>query len=329
MDSIRNIEKRHHHHIEHHIRVVHHKAHLNKDQVAHLRESWETRGRSSSKESQVKNTDSVKSSGSVTWVSANSSCASLGSPRGASKQSNKDERQVSEGKAVPADADENMVAVQSLGSDTNSDDSDDIDTLMMLPDELQEQIMWVLSLPIYAALYYGIPKPTQKMFLVTFCVALLWIAGFSFVLVYCVEIFGEAILGGGSGVTVVMSFTVLAAGTSIPDLVSSMAVAKAGEGDMAVSSSIGSNIFDILVGLPVPWIIKIGLVERSTDYTVGIRSPYIALFVILLIFMVFCVICAVHFGGWQLNKKLGAVMAILYCIFLGIVLPVEIVGPNI
>lgn len=47
------------------------------------------------------------------------------------------------------------------------------------------------------------------------------------------------------------------AGTSIPDAVSSVAVAKVGEGDMAVSSSIGSNIFDILVGLPIPWIIKI------------------------------------------------------------------------
>ena len=31
-------------------------------------------------------------------------------------------------------------------------------------------------------------------------------------------------------------------------------MAKLGEGDMAVSSSIGSNVFDILVGLPLPWI---------------------------------------------------------------------------
>jgi Ca2+/Na+ antiporter len=30
-------------------------------------------------------------------------------------------------------------------------------------------------------------------------------------------------------------------------------VAKQGLGDMAVSSSIGSNIFDITFGLPVPW----------------------------------------------------------------------------
>merc|ERR1719263_569624 len=128
-----------------------------------------------------------------------------------------------------------------------------------------------------------------------------------------------------------MSFTILAAGTSIPDLVSSMAVARAGEGDMAVSSSIGSNIFDILVGLPIPWMIKIALVERDLDYTVAIRSPYIALYVVLLLFMVFCVIVSIHTLGWKLNKRLGCCMAGLYCVFLSIVLPVELVnkGPYV
>ena len=36
--------------------------------------------------------------------------------------------------------------------------------------------------------------------------------------------------------------------------ISSVVMAKLGEGDMAVSSSIGSYVFDILVGLPLPWI---------------------------------------------------------------------------
>jgi len=46
----------------------------------------------------------------------------------------------------------------------------------------------------------------------------------------------------------VMGLTFLAAGTSIPDLITSVIVAKKGYGDMAVSSSIGSNIFDITIG---------------------------------------------------------------------------------
>ena len=36
-------------------------------------------------------------------------------------------------------------------------------------------------------------------------------------------------------------------GTSVPDAYTSLHVAKMGQGDMAVSNSIGSNVFDILV----------------------------------------------------------------------------------
>ncbi len=46
----------------------------------------------------------------------------------------------------------------------------------------------------------------------------------------------------------VMGLTFLAAGTSIPDLITSVIVARKGFGDMAVSSSVGSNIFDVTVG---------------------------------------------------------------------------------
>merc|ERR1711879_456971 len=123
------------------------------------------------------------------------------------------------------------------------------------------------------------------------------------------------------------SLTLLASGTSIPDLVSSMAVARAGEGDMAVSSSIGSNIFDILVGLPIPWILKIGIVEMAAKgnlhFRVNILSEYIVLYVLILIAMVFCVVVCIHTLGWVLNRALGIFMAVLYCVFLIIVLSVE------
>lgn len=46
----------------------------------------------------------------------------------------------------------------------------------------------------------------------------------------------------------IMGLTILAAGTSIPDLITSVIVARKGLGDMAVSSSVGSNIFDVCIG---------------------------------------------------------------------------------
>jgi Ca2+/Na+ antiporter len=43
------------------------------------------------------------------------------------------------------------------------------------------------------------------------------------------------------------------AGVSVPDALSSIAVIKEGLGDMAVSNAVGSNVFDILICLGLPW----------------------------------------------------------------------------
>lgn len=76
------------------------------------------------------------------------------------------------------------------------------------------------------------------------------------------------IIGHTIGIpSVIMGLTLLAAGTSVPDLLTSVIVARMGEGDMALSSSIGSNIFDILVGLPLPWICYSAI--NSTAITVS------------------------------------------------------------
>merc|ERR1719199_2061467 len=53
-----------------------------------------------------------------------------------------------------------------------------------------------------------------------------------------------------------MGLVFLSAGTSVPDALGSIAVAKQGEGDMAVANAFGSNVFDILLGLGVPWLLK-------------------------------------------------------------------------
>jgi Ca2+/Na+ antiporter len=231
-------------------------------------------------------------------------------------------------------------------SSISSTDTDDIAALVTAPDTpwlpdglsydavVSCKLAWALCLPVYVPMYLGIPSPDKggKWFLATFGMALLFIAAYSYWLVYCVEMFGMAILGAekNDGVKVVLGFTILAAGTSVPDLVSSKTVAMAGEGDMAVSSSIGSNIFDILVGLPVPWIIKIAIVESKTfpNYGIPITSPYIAMYVLLLLFMVACVIISIMVNKWYLNKKLGWMMSILYAVFLIIVLPVELSKPH-
>jgi Ca2+/Na+ antiporter len=92
---------------------------------------------------------------------------------------------------------------------------------------------------------------------------------------------------------------------------------------MAVSSSIGSNVFDILVGLPVPWIISYHINggkdvnnDGLDDGITQINSPYVVVQVILLLGMVFTVIGCIIKLDWTLNKKLGGVMGGLYIFFL-------------
>jgi len=53
-----------------------------------------------------------------------------------------------------------------------------------------------------------------------------------------------------------MGLTLIAFGVSLPDVIASLLVVRDGLGDMAVSNAVGSNVFDILVCLGVPWLLK-------------------------------------------------------------------------
>ena len=122
--------------------------------------------------------------------------------------------------------------------------------------------------------------------------------------------------------SVVMGLTLLAAGTSVPDLLSSVIVAMQGKGDMAVSSSIGSNIFDILIGLPVPWLIKsIVLTFQGENYTGNpVRAGNLIWNILVLVGMLIAVIATIAWSNWEMTKQLGAMMFFLYAIFLSFAL---------
>merc|ERR1712032_1791385 len=79
--------------------------------------------------------------------------------------------------------------------------------------------------------------------------SIIWIAIMSVIMVHCSEE-----VGAWTGIDPRI-LALIAGGTSVPDLLTSVLVTLQGHGDMAVSSSIGSNIFDVTVGLPVPWLL--------------------------------------------------------------------------
>merc|ERR1712050_33845 len=129
--------------------------------------------------------------------------------------------------------------------------------------EMPENASWsalfwyVFTYPLCAVLYCTLPDvrtPTlqrnARMAILEFCLCLVWIGIFSNWLYECLVVVSNTL----KIPVAVSAVTLLAGGTSVPDLLSSYVVARNGEGDMAVSSSIGSNIFDVTVGLPLPWL---------------------------------------------------------------------------
>lgn len=77
------------------------------------------------------------------------------------------------------------------------------------------------------------------------------------------------IIGATLGIPdTVMGLTFVAAGVSVPDALSSIAVIKEGYGDMAVSNAVGSNVFDILICLGLPWFIQTAIIMPGSHVNV-------------------------------------------------------------
>jgi sodium/potassium/calcium exchanger 2 len=174
---------------------------------------------------------------------------------------------------------------------------------------------YIALFPLVATLALTIPDVRRKSVHSNFCyvaffLSIAWIGVYSYFMVGWAETVGETV-----GIpSYIMGLTFLAAGTSVPDLITSVIVARMGEGDMAVSSSIGSNLFDILVGLPLPWIIYIAW--PTTKSTVQIGADGIWLSIMILLAMLVIIIVTIHFSGWRLTKTLGFFMFFFYFLFL-------------
>ncbi|KAF5910111.1 sodium/potassium/calcium exchanger 3-like [Clarias magur] len=124
------------------------------------------------------------------------------------------------------------------------------------PGGMCNKVKWLSAWPLTLLLFFTVPNCAsprwERWFMVTFITSTLWIAGFSYIMVWMVTVIGYTL-----GIPdVIMGITFLAAGTSVPDCMASLIVARQGLGDMAVSNSIGSNVFDILVGLGLPWALQ-------------------------------------------------------------------------
>ncbi len=152
-------------------------------------------------------------------------------------------------------------------------------------------------------------KMYKRLYFLTFVISIGWIAGLSYALVESVVIIADFFHVNPT----FLALTVLAAGTSIPDLLSSVIVAKEGRGGMAVSNAVGSNIFDILFGLGVPWLIMLTFHSQSF-VPVGTEN------LLGSVFLLFATVVAILFllivRNWRIGQRSGLVLIGLYLLFI-------------
>ncbi|XP_067380440.1 sodium/potassium/calcium exchanger 2-like isoform X4 [Channa argus] len=199
------------------------------------------------------------------------------------------------------------------GEAAEDEEEEDQPLSLSWPESNRKRFTYLLIIPIVLPLWLTLPDvrkaSSKKFFPITFLGSICWIAGFSYLMVWWAHQVGETI-----GITEeIMGLTILAAGTSIPDLITSVIVARKGLGDMAVSSSVGSNIFDITVGLPFPWLLW-SLLNGLRPVQVSSNGLFCA--IVLLFLMLLFVIISIAACKWRMSKLLGFIMFMLYFVFL-------------
>ena len=79
----------------------------------------------------------------------------------------------------------------------------------------------------------------------------------------------------------IISVTILAVGTSLPELVTSISAARKGETDLAIGNIIGSNIFNILL------IVGVSALIKPITYNISYNRDLIVLLVSIILLLVF------------------------------------------
>jgi K+-dependent Na+/Ca+ exchanger-like protein len=156
------------------------------------------------------------------------------------------------------------------------------------------------ALPVVFGLFAGDPK---KHYIRAFVVSIACVGALCWVLVEAAIELSAAL----SIPPVIVALTILAGGTSVPDMISSIVVSRQGRGEMAVANAVGSNIFDVLIGLGVPWLIAMwGMGQEVHVGTEGLITSTLTLLGTVFILMIFL------FTGRILSRIEGGILIVLY-----------------
>ena len=102
----------------------------------------------------------------------------------------------------------------------------------------------------------------------------------------------------------VIALTIVAIGTSLPELVTSVVAAKKGEVDIAIGNAVGSNIFNIFFIL--------GLSSAISPITFGIDSFYDIIFMLISSAVVYLLLLK----NMRIGNKKGIILLVMYSLYM-------------
>ncbi len=189
------------------------------------------------------------------------------------------------------------------------------------PTNGREWVVAVVGLPFRALFHYTLPNaenPTlpRMSVWITFTLCLGYLLLFTLALIVCCQKIG-CLLGMDEAV---VGATLLAWGSSLPDALTSVFVARAGKSSMAVSNVLGSNVFDVLFALGVPWL----LLTVFGDRPVLVNGGGAVIYTGILFGALGAFGLAIFWRRWKLDKLVAVVLVLFYAGFLTFVVLHEV-----
>jgi K+-dependent Na+/Ca+ exchanger-like protein len=122
---------------------------------------------------------------------------------------------------------------------------------------------------------------------------------------------GEAIAAYLGIDATIIALTIIAGGSSVPELVASAIVARKGKGDMAIANALGSNTFDICISLGLP-VLLTTLIYGPVE---NIGSANITTTTILLLATLLMVLGLLVLQKFRAGRPFGLVLIIGYGLY--------------
>jgi len=157
----------------------------------------------------------------------------------------------------------------------------------------------------------GNPTATLTMAFVAVLACLVWLIIGSYAMVSSLEHLAELL----NIPTSVIGVTVSAAGTSLPNYVASKVAAQKGFGNMAVSNAFGSNSFNLMVGLGLPWLLYTSFGNDFKPYH-GLRDEGISEMVITLAIVLALFLLLTIPSGFVVKKWHGILYIFVYMAYI-------------